>query len=100
MYQFSEPCRTKGDIVFEHGDTINLEPCLPCICLNGVVKCDKIDEQTQCPVLECDVSEQFSVPDQCCKFCPGMKIILKLNLIFTLYIVIQTILTQFNRIMV
>lgn len=83
MYLFAEPCRTKGDIVFEHGDTINLEPCLPCICLNGVVKCDKIDEQTQCPVLECDVSEQFSVPDQCCKFCPGMKIILKLNLILT-----------------
>ncbi|XP_016659491.1 protein kinase C-binding protein NELL1 isoform X5 [Acyrthosiphon pisum] len=67
-----KPCRAKGDIVFEHGDTINLEPCLTCICLNGVVKCDKVDAQTQCPVLECDISEQFSVPDQCCKFCPDV----------------------------
>ncbi|XP_022172901.1 protein kinase C-binding protein NELL1-like isoform X4 [Myzus persicae] len=65
-------CRAKGDILFEHGDTINLEPCLTCICLNGVVKCDRVDAQTQCPVLECDISEQFSVPDQCCKFCPDV----------------------------
>uniref|UniRef100_A0A2H8TIY4 Protein kinase C-binding protein NELL1 n=1 Tax=Melanaphis sacchari TaxID=742174 RepID=A0A2H8TIY4_9HEMI len=65
-------CRTKGNILLEHGETVNLEPCLTCICLNGVVKCDRIDAQTQCPVLECDISEQFSVPDQCCKFCPGV----------------------------
>lgn len=71
---FVEPCRTKGDIVIEHGETTNLEPCLSCICLNGVVKCDKVDEQ-KCPVLKCEVSEQFSVPDQCCKFCPGTKIL-------------------------
>lgn len=67
----AEPCRAKGDVVVEHGDTINYEPCLSCNCLNGVLKCDKVDAKTQCPVLECDVSEQFSVPDQCCKFCPG-----------------------------
>jgi len=73
---FTESCRTKGDKVFDHGDTINLEPCLSCICLNGVVKCDKIDAKTQCPFLECDESERFSVPDQCCQFCPGTSLIL------------------------
>ncbi|XP_025418188.1 protein kinase C-binding protein NELL1-like isoform X2 [Sipha flava] len=67
-----KPCRAKGDVVVEHGDTINYEPCLSCNCLNGVLKCDKVDAKTQCPVLECDVSEQFSVPDQCCKFCPDV----------------------------
>lgn len=74
MTILTESCRTQGDIIYEHGETVNLDPCLSCICENGVSNCHKVDI-SKCPVLECDVSEQFSVPDQCCKFCPGTKII-------------------------
>lgn len=36
--------------------------------------CRRIDPVTSCPELKCPVEEQFSVPDECCNFCPGMFI--------------------------
>lgn len=37
--------------------------------------CRRIDPATSCPALTCPIEEQFSVPDECCNFCPGIYFI-------------------------
>lgn len=60
-------------IVYDHGDMVNLRQCLTCECRDGSMRCNRINPETMCPKLTCPPDEQFSVPGECCKFCPGMR---------------------------
>lgn len=44
---------------------------MECECQDGSMQCTRIDPETMCPKLTCPPDEQFSVADNCCKFCPG-----------------------------
>ncbi|XP_055703456.1 protein kinase C-binding protein NELL1-like isoform X3 [Phlebotomus papatasi] len=51
---------------FEHGER-QILGCRDCSCIDGNMKCDILE----CPKLSCPKELQFSVTDECCKFCPG-----------------------------
>ncbi|XP_065334264.1 protein kinase C-binding protein NELL1-like isoform X3 [Cloeon dipterum] len=64
-------CYFKG-VFYDHGEQVNNEKqCVECKCENGVLRCTRIDPRTMCPELQCPPEQQFSVPDKCCKYCPG-----------------------------
>lgn len=46
--------------------------CVDCECRDGKMQCRRVDPKEMCPPLPCPESEQFTVPGQCCKFCPGV----------------------------
>ncbi|XP_014255233.1 protein kinase C-binding protein NELL2-like isoform X2 [Cimex lectularius] len=64
-------CYLRGTL-YEHSEVVSLKQCVQCECHDGSMHCTRIDPETMCPSLECSESEQFSVPDECCKFCPGV----------------------------
>lgn len=67
---FLEQCYLRGTL-YDHGDSVSLKQCVECECRDGSMHCTRIDPETMCPPLTCLPSQQFSVPDECCKFCPG-----------------------------
>ncbi|KAK7791795.1 hypothetical protein R5R35_010896 [Gryllus longicercus] len=63
-------CYLRG-VLYDHGESVNLRQCVECECRDGSMHCKRIDPETMCPPLPCTTQEQFSVPGECCKFCPG-----------------------------
>ncbi|PSN32075.1 Protein kinase C-binding protein NELL1 [Blattella germanica] len=61
-------CYLRGEM-YDHGESVNPKECVECECLDGVMKCKRIDPDTMCPPLSCSPQDQFSVPGNCCKFC-------------------------------
>uniref|UniRef100_T1J5F5 Protein kinase C-binding protein NELL2 n=1 Tax=Strigamia maritima TaxID=126957 RepID=T1J5F5_STRMM len=57
--------------LYDHGEEIRVKQCIVCSCHDGSMNCTKLDPEVACPKLSCPEHEQFSVPDQCCRFCPG-----------------------------
>ncbi|XP_060531574.1 protein kinase C-binding protein NELL1-like isoform X2 [Cylas formicarius] len=57
--------------LYDHGELVTVQKCMECECTDGTMTCKSIDPNT-CPALNCPPEEQFSVPDNCCKFCPGV----------------------------
>ncbi|KAL1116125.1 hypothetical protein AAG570_005620 [Ranatra chinensis] len=64
-------CYLRGTL-YDHGDVVSLKQCVECECRDGSMHCTRIDPETMCPPLHCPLHLQFSVPDECCKFCPGV----------------------------
>ncbi|XP_075212261.1 protein kinase C-binding protein NELL2-like isoform X2 [Lycorma delicatula] len=64
-------CYLRGTL-YDHGDSVSLKQCVQCECRDGSMHCTRIDPETMCPPLNCPVQEQFSVPEECCKFCPDV----------------------------
>ncbi|XP_021913977.1 protein kinase C-binding protein NELL1-like isoform X3 [Zootermopsis nevadensis] len=64
-------CYLRGEM-YDHGESVNPKECVECECLDGLMKCKRIDPETMCPPLSCSPQEQFSVPGNCCKFCKGV----------------------------
>uniref|UniRef100_A0A1B6DC00 Protein kinase C-binding protein NELL2 n=1 Tax=Clastoptera arizonana TaxID=38151 RepID=A0A1B6DC00_9HEMI len=65
-------CYLRGTL-YDHGDSVNFKQCVECECRDGSMHCTRIDPETMCPPLPCPPSQQFSVPDECCKFCPDVN---------------------------
>ncbi|XP_023014295.1 protein kinase C-binding protein NELL1 isoform X2 [Leptinotarsa decemlineata] len=57
---------------YDHGEVITVKKCVDCECKDGSMKCNKTDPEKSCPKLNCPPEKQFSVPDHCCMFCPGV----------------------------
>ncbi|RZF46907.1 hypothetical protein LSTR_LSTR008035 [Laodelphax striatellus] len=64
-------CYLRGTL-YDHGDSVSLKQCVECECRDGSMHCTRIDPETMCPPLTCAPHLQFSVPEECCKFCPGV----------------------------
>nr|XP_045616855.1 protein kinase C-binding protein NELL2-like [Procambarus clarkii] len=64
-------CSLKG-VVYDHGETVSPRQCVDCECRDGKMQCRRVDPEETCPPLPCPEERQFSVPGQCCKFCPGV----------------------------
>nr|CAJ2313428.1 protein kinase C-binding protein NELL1-like [Metisa plana] len=64
-------CLLKGTL-YEHGDRFTPKECAECVCHDGNMQCTRVDPEVACPPLPCDPPDQFSVPGECCKFCPGV----------------------------
>ncbi|XP_011162676.1 protein kinase C-binding protein NELL1 isoform X2 [Solenopsis invicta] len=60
------------DNIYDHGVRVSPKQCVECNCYDGIFTCQKIDMDTKCPPLACPPSEQISVAEECCKFCPGV----------------------------
>ncbi|XP_057341580.1 protein kinase C-binding protein NELL1-like isoform X2 [Microplitis mediator] len=60
------------DTIYDHGVKIFPRPCFECECFDGSFTCQSIDTKTRCPPLPCPPSEQITVAEECCKFCPGV----------------------------
>ncbi|XP_015913510.1 protein kinase C-binding protein NELL2 isoform X1 [Parasteatoda tepidariorum] len=58
--------------LYDHGEKTSPIKCAKCECINGSMHCRRIDPKVSCPVLDCPEEEQFSAPDECCNFCPGV----------------------------
>lgn len=70
---FSGQCLLKGTL-YEHGERFAPKECAECVCHDGNMQCTRVDPETACPPLPCDAPDQFTVPGECCKFCPGIII--------------------------
>ncbi|GBP07047.1 Protein kinase C-binding protein NELL1 [Eumeta japonica] len=66
-----QQCLLKGTL-YEHGDRFTPKECAECVCHDGNMQCTRVDPDAACPPLPCDPPDQFSVPGECCKFCPGV----------------------------
>ncbi|XP_068249419.1 protein kinase C-binding protein NELL2a-like isoform X1 [Palaemon carinicauda] len=64
-------CSLKG-VVYDHGEVVSPRQCVDCECRDGKMQCRRIDPEETCPPLPCPENEQFTVPGQCCKFCPDV----------------------------
>ncbi|VVC89806.1 unnamed protein product [Leptidea sinapis] len=64
-------CLLKGTL-YEHGERFAPKECAECVCHDGTMQCTRVDPETACPPLPCDPPDQFTVPGECCKFCPGV----------------------------
>ncbi|XP_037967933.2 protein kinase C-binding protein NELL1 isoform X2 [Plutella xylostella] len=64
-------CLLKGTL-YEHGESFAPKECAECVCHDGNMQCTRVDPDKACPPLPCDVQDQFTVPGECCKFCPGV----------------------------
>ena len=73
LYLCAEQCYLRGEM-YDHGESVNPKECVECECLDGLMKCKRIDPETMCPPLSCSPQEQFSVPGNCCKFCKGKTV--------------------------
>lgn len=67
---FAEQCLLQGNL-YEHGERSAPKECSECVCHDGNMVCIRVDPKVVCPPLPCDPSDQFTVPGECCKFCPG-----------------------------
>ncbi|XP_015593375.1 protein kinase C-binding protein NELL1 isoform X3 [Cephus cinctus] len=59
-------------MISDHGEKVSPKQCVECDCNDGSFTCQRIDTKTRCPPLPCPPSEQISVAEECCKFCPGV----------------------------
>ncbi|XP_014616550.1 PREDICTED: protein kinase C-binding protein NELL1-like isoform X3 [Polistes canadensis] len=59
-------------IIYDHGEKVSPKQCVECDCYDGSFTCQRFDTETRCPPLPCPPSEQISVAEECCKFCPGV----------------------------
>lgn len=57
-------------VLYDHGEQVT-QKCVQCNCSDGQMTCRRIDQKT-CPALTCPESQRFSVPGECCMFCPGV----------------------------
>ncbi|KAG6453544.1 hypothetical protein O3G_MSEX008217 [Manduca sexta] len=64
-------CLLKGTL-YEHGERFAPKECAECVCHDGNMQCTRVDPELACPPLPCDAPDQFTVPGECCKFCPGV----------------------------
>lgn len=58
---------------YEHGAVVSPRHCTECVCRDGSMQCRPLNPATHCPPLPCPATEQFTVPGECCKQCPGMN---------------------------
>ncbi|KAK6617717.1 hypothetical protein RUM43_013945 [Polyplax serrata] len=58
--------------LYDHGERTSPKACFECKCEDGSMECKQKDPNVVCPPLPCPSSQQFSVPGECCKFCPGV----------------------------
>ena len=66
-----EQCYLHG-VIYDHGEKVSPKQCVECDCFDGSFTCQRFDTETRCPPLPCPLSDQISVAEECCKFCPGM----------------------------
>ncbi|XP_054015897.1 protein kinase C-binding protein NELL1-like isoform X1 [Hylaeus anthracinus] len=59
-------------VIYDHGEKVSPKQCVECDCFDGSFTCQRFDTETKCPRLPCPPSEQISVAEECCKFCPGV----------------------------
>ncbi|XP_077261781.1 protein kinase C-binding protein NELL1 isoform X2 [Temnothorax americanus] len=59
-------------VIYDHGERVSPKQCVECKCYDGIFTCTRFDTDTKCPPLPCPPSEQLSVAEECCKFCPGV----------------------------
>ncbi|XP_071647244.1 protein kinase C-binding protein NELL1 isoform X1 [Temnothorax longispinosus] len=59
-------------VIYDHGEKVSPKQCVECKCYDGIFTCTRFDTDTKCPPLPCPPSEQLSVAEECCKFCPGV----------------------------
>ncbi|KAL0128223.1 hypothetical protein PUN28_003463 [Cardiocondyla obscurior] len=59
-------------VIYDHGERVSPKQCVECNCFDGSFTCTRFDTDTKCPPLPCPPSEQLSVAEECCKFCPGV----------------------------
>ncbi|XP_017893222.2 LOW QUALITY PROTEIN: protein kinase C-binding protein NELL1-like [Ceratina calcarata] len=59
-------------VMYDHGEKVSPKQCVECKCFDGSFTCKRFDTETRCPPLPCPPSEQISVAEECCKFCPGV----------------------------
>ncbi|XP_015593376.1 protein kinase C-binding protein NELL1 isoform X4 [Cephus cinctus] len=59
-------------MISDHGEKVSPKQCVECDCNDGSFTCQRIDTKTRCPPLPCPPSEQISVAEECCKFCPDV----------------------------
>ncbi|XP_076294757.1 protein kinase C-binding protein NELL1 isoform X2 [Lasioglossum baleicum] len=64
-------CYLRG-VIYDHGEKVSPKQCVECDCFDGSFTCQRFDTETRCPPLPCPPSEQISVAEECCKFCPGV----------------------------
>ncbi|XP_053599713.1 protein kinase C-binding protein NELL1-like isoform X2 [Plodia interpunctella] len=64
-------CLLMGNL-YEHGERFVPKECAECVCHDGNMQCTRVDPDSACPPLPCDPPDQFTVPGECCKFCPGV----------------------------
>lgn len=71
MFACAGQCYLHG-VIYDHGERVSPKQCVECNCYDGSFTCTRFDTDTKCPPLPCPPSEQLSVAEECCKFCPGM----------------------------
>ncbi|CAK9800879.1 Protein kinase C-binding protein NELL1 [Anthophora quadrimaculata] len=59
-------------VIYDHGEKVSPKQCVECDCFDGSFTCQRFDTETRCPPLPCPPSEQISVAEECCKFCPDV----------------------------
>ncbi|XP_044017973.1 protein kinase C-binding protein NELL1-like isoform X4 [Aphidius gifuensis] len=59
-------------VIHDHGVKVSPTQCVECNCNDGIFNCVRFDSETRCPELPCPPSEQISVAEECCKFCPDV----------------------------
>ncbi|KAM0736234.1 Protein kinase C-binding protein NELL1 [Formica fusca] len=59
-------------VIYDHGEKVSPKQCVECDCSDGSFTCQRFDTDVKCPPLPCPPSEQISVAEECCKFCPGV----------------------------
>ncbi|XP_076249643.1 protein kinase C-binding protein NELL1 [Calliopsis andreniformis] len=59
-------------VIYDHGEKVSPKQCVECDCFDGSFTCQRFDTETRCPPLPCPPSEQISVAEECCKFCPDI----------------------------
>ncbi|XP_076174173.1 protein kinase C-binding protein NELL1 isoform X4 [Ptiloglossa arizonensis] len=64
-------CYLRG-VIYDHGEKVSPKQCVECDCFDGSFTCQRFDTETKCPRLPCPPSEQISVAEECCKFCPDV----------------------------
>ncbi|XP_076224435.1 protein kinase C-binding protein NELL1 isoform X4 [Nomia melanderi] len=64
-------CYLRG-VIYDHGEKVSPKHCVECDCFDGSFTCQRFDTETRCPPLPCPPSEQISVAEECCKFCPDV----------------------------
>nr|XP_050857702.1 protein kinase C-binding protein NELL1-like isoform X4 [Vespula vulgaris] len=59
-------------VIYDHGVKVSPKQCVECDCYDGSFTCQRFDTETRCPPLPCPPSEQISVAEECCKYCPDV----------------------------
>ncbi|XP_066158226.1 protein kinase C-binding protein NELL2-like isoform X2 [Euwallacea fornicatus] len=60
-----------NDVMYDHNDTVTVEKCKDCTCVDGSMDC-KVDDPKDCPKLNCALDQQIQVSGHCCPVCTGV----------------------------